>query len=94
MEIWRQINENPKYEISSYGNVRNAEFKNALKIKQTSIGSRVKIQDVEYHVRDLVTSAFLPNKFNSKYIIHKDNDKINNNVNNLQWSYTKNKIVI
>ena len=93
MEIWRQINENPKYEISSYGNVRNAEFKNALKIKQTSIGSRVKIQDVEYHVRDLVTSAFLPNKFNSKYIIHKDNDKNNNNVNNLQWSYTKNKIV-
>ena len=38
-----------------------------------------------YRIHKLVASSFLNNKNNLKCINHKDEDKTNNNVNNLEW---------
>lgn len=40
-------------------------------------------------IHDLVAKAFLPNPNNKPFINHKDENKLNNNVNNLEWCNSK-----
>lgn len=43
-------------------------------------------------VHRLVANAFISNESNMKYINHKDNNRKNNNVNNLEWCTQKENI--
>lgn len=46
-----------------------------------------------YHIHRLVAEAFLPNPNNYPIINHKDFDRSNNNVNNLEWcDYSYNRL--
>lgn len=38
-----------------------------------------------YQVHNLVATAFIPNPNNYNVINHKDGNKLNNNINNLEW---------
>jgi len=38
------------------------------------------------YIHDLVASTFLTNKDNFKYVIHKNNDPLNNHITNIAWS--------
>lgn len=91
-EIWRKIIINniiSAYEISNYGRVR---FLNG-KIAKPSLNQRGYSQIVlticgERHgcrIHRLVGEAFIRNKFNLREINHKDGDKLNNHVSNLEW---------
>ena len=42
-------------------------------------------QQISYCVHRLVALSFIPNPYNLPYINHKDENKLNNNVNNLEW---------
>lgn len=90
MEKWKIINEFPKYEVSTYGRVRNIKTKKTLYVKRHTGGYlQVAVQkhnQKKYlYIHRLVADAFLPNPQNLPYVNHMDEDKTNNHVENLEW---------
>lgn len=91
-EEWREIVGCPGYLVSNFGRVKGPRGKilklldNGNGYKQFSFGHGHK-----KYVHRSVVAAFIPNPDGRKCINHKDGDKANNNVNNLEWcSYSYN----
>lgn len=90
-EIWKDICEyEEKYQVSNLGNVRNKKTKLNLKQQKNEKGylkvnlcknSKIK----KYRVHRLVAKAFIPNPNGYMEINHKDENKTNNCVGNLEW---------
>lgn len=89
MEIWKHITGLPSgYEISSYGNARidYIDYTEPLSAKMTTDGYQIlHIMGKSYKIHHLVASAFLENPDNKPIVRHKDNNKQNNHVDNLEW---------
>jgi len=93
-EIWNKIiidDENTKYSISSYGNIRNditglilKPFKNHDDYLVITLYHKGK----KYlrRINILVAKAFIPNPLNKPTVNHKDGIKTNNYVYNLEWA--------
>lgn len=82
------------YQVSNLGNVKRVSKNRLLTPQKDKYGylhvslsknNKVKI----YKVHRLVADTFIENKNNYKQINHKDEDKLNNNVNNLEWCNSK-----
>jgi|DEB0MinimDraft_4_1074332.scaffolds.fasta_scaffold67134_2 hypothetical protein len=82
-EIWKTIEEFPKYEVSSQGKVRNIKTGRVLKTSLNNKGYKQVNLGKSLLVHRLVCLTFLPNK--SETVNHIDGDKFNNNVSNLEW---------
>lgn len=90
MENWKIIKKFPKYEVSTYGRVRNIKTQKYLYVKHHTCGYlQVVIQSKGkkhyLYIHRLVAEAFLPNPQSLRYVNHKDEDKQNNHVENLEW---------
>lgn len=94
-EIWKTINDFPNYEVSNLGRVRN---KNTKKLLCARIGREGLYYSVylinnskenTQRVHRLVAKAFIPNPENKPMVNHIDGNKLNNNVNNLEWVTAK-----
>ena len=99
MEEWKSIpGYEGLYEVSSYGRVRSVErcdrfnrkiVSKILKPNYVSGYLRVgmyKNKTFKYYlIHRLVAQAFLPNPDNLSEVNHKDEDKSNNRVDNLEW---------
>ena len=89
-EEWRPLKE-LNYEVSSYGRVRNAINKNVLSnIDRNRTGYlRVYLfnnkKKKRYFIHRLVAEAFLPKKQGKDFVNHKDGNKQNNCLSNLEW---------
>lgn len=87
MEIWKEIpGSGGKYQISNYGNVYS--LINNVQLKGVNNGNgylRVKLNERLFYIHRLVAMAFIPNPKGYKEINHKDENKLNNNVDNLEW---------
>lgn len=99
-EIWKNIKDyEGLYQVSNFGNVRKLRFINNIcnkekifnitKHKQNSGYLKVILyKEGQYKnklVHRLVAEAFINNVNNYNDINHKDGNKENNNVNNLEW---------
>lgn len=95
-EIWKDIEGyEGLYMISTYGNVKSLNYgrtgiaKN-LKLKSCPSGYRTIILCKDGEKKDklihrLVVEAFIPNPKEYPQVNHKDEDKFNNKVTNLEW---------
>lgn len=90
MEIWKHWLHN--YEVSSDGRIRNVTNGRILKQKIRSNGYAditVSLESREskktFRVHRIVAQVFLPNPDNLPQINHKDGNKLNNSISNLEW---------
>ena len=79
------------YQISSFGRMRSLRF-NKIKIltfnsNRNYYAFKFSINNIKEikQIHRLVAEAFIPNPHNLPYINHKDGNKHNNNVKNLEW---------
>ena len=95
MEIWKDIKGyEGLYQISNKGRVKSLGNNKTKKEKILSPGKHkgyfyVSLyknrKEKKYSIHRLVAQAFLPNPDNLPVVNHKDENKLNNNVENLEW---------
>lgn len=107
MEIWKTIPTNTNYQVSNYGNVRSLDRTVVYKDGRTKVCKGTNLigrnrrgyyyvsigrnNDVAIH--RLVATMFIDNPNQYDCVNHKDGDKHNNRVDNLEWcNYTQNLV--
>lgn len=97
--IWKEINNFPDYQVSDTGEVRSTKYWGQFKRKNSEglLQQRTYKSGYKYvnlykdghmysvKIHRLVAHAFLPNPNGYSIINHKDENRSNNSVNNLEW---------
>lgn len=98
-EVYKTVIENPNYEVSNYGNIRNKKSGENLKATLTNYGYRRVILRSEsgdpkaYFVHRLEAHAFMEDGYSEDLTVnHKDGNKVNNYISNLEWCTNKENI--
>ena len=99
MEEWKDIKDyEGKYQISNLGRVKSLNYNNTKKSKllhQSLINSYYSVclwkrgKGKQYRVHRLVAIHFIDNPLHLPEVNHKDENKLNNCVDNLEWCDSK-----
>lgn len=91
--MFEKIKDFPQYEISTEGQVRNSKGKilNGYTNNRgyQMIHLRAKDKNKLCSIHRLVAETFIPNPLSLPQINHKDENKLNNNITNLEWCNSK-----
>ena len=99
-EIWKPIKGNEKYLVSNFGRIKslytNRFLKPCILDGYYRVVLRKKCKERKQEIKNihrLVAENFIENKFNYPCVNHKDENKLNNYFENLEWcSYRYNNI--
>ena len=99
-EVWKPIDgTDGKYEVSNFGRVRtNGKRPGLLTLTKQPSGYRYAMialsngKQRNCRVHRLVAQYFLPNPDNMNEVNHKDGNKDNNHVSNLEWCTRSNNV--
>jgi hypothetical protein len=88
--MWKTLSLNPNYRISSDGRLYNVNTHKELKGHLDKNGykcftTRCDGKNVTYKAHRLVAIEFIPNPDSLPQVNHKDGNKLNNTVENLEW---------
>lgn len=107
-EEWRTIFDFPNYEVSNKGNIRSKEYNDSLGHLRSSKKLKKQVNNCGYEyvilsskeekhktltVHRIVAKTFIPNPEEKEDVNHIDGNKLNNNVNNLEWTTTQENII-
>lgn len=94
--MWKTINGFENYEINQFGQIKN-KLSGMLKRHTTAKNGYPTVtlyknnKGKRFYIHRLIAIYFIPNPNNLPTVNHKDGNKLNNEVNNLEWvSYSLN----
>ncbi len=89
MEEWLAINDYPNYSVSNFGNVKNNTTNKIMRQNVRGGYSKISLKNgnkkSSCNVHRLVALAFIHNPENKRTVNHKDKNKCNNKLENLEW---------
>jgi hypothetical protein len=99
-EIWKVIDKHPSYSISNLGRIKlYRNFNGSYILKQTIRNNYLYVIITKktirnnYRIHRLVASLFIRNLNNFPCVNHKDGNKKNNKISNLEWcTYSQNML--
>jgi hypothetical protein len=93
-EIWKKHPNFPKHKVSNFGNVKHIRLNRKFKFNKSQEYFRVSLDTKIKHifVHKLVAEVFIPNPENKPTINHKNGNKHDNTIFNLEWATHKEQI--
>lgn len=95
-ELWKVIPFESNYEVSTYGRIRNVSTTQIKSQRSDRYGYRrvtLYPSGKTYTIHRLVAEVWIPPKEEGLQINHKDFDKTNNQLDNLEWCSVKDNCV-
>lgn len=87
---WREVQEYTNYEVNQFGETRHKKRKQILKPRSNKggylyVNFKINGKNTNFAVHRIVDLAFIPNPNGYTEVNHKDYDRTNNCVENLEW---------